>query len=40
MNLDNTLSEQTIHDYVTNYKKLIKKEHKNTHNFKLILQTL
>ena len=40
MNLDNTLSEQTIHDYVTNYKKLIKKENKNTHNFKLILQTL
>ena len=40
MNLDNTLSEQTIHDYVTNYKKLIKKENKNTQNFKLILQTL
>ena len=40
MDLDNTLSEQKIHDYVTNYKKLIKKENKGTKNLKLILQTL
>jgi hypothetical protein len=40
MNLDNTLSEETIHDYVINYKKLIKKENKGTKNLKLILQTL
>jgi hypothetical protein len=40
IDLDNTLSEQKIHNYVTNYKKLIKQENKSKKNFKLILQTL
>lgn len=40
IDLDNTLSEKKIHDYVTNYKKLIKKENKSKKNFKLILHTL
>ena len=37
MNLDNTLSEQTIHDYVTNYKKLIKKENKIIKNINYLI---
>ena len=40
IDLDNTLSEKKIHDYVTNYKKLIKKENKSKKTLKLILHTL
>ena len=37
MNLDNTLSEETIHDYVINYKKLIKKENKIINNINFLI---
>ena len=40
IDMNTSLNDYAIHDYVTNYKKLIKQENKDTKNLKLILQKL